>query len=784
MMMRSYLIRFVILGIILFQAAVFGQLAESNTEDKTLSPYFFVRSEDTSVDQLPLRETTATVDISGVIADVKVTQVYKNEGQTTIEAVYIFPASTRAAVYAMKMTIGERVIEAKIDKKEKARSDYNQAIAEGRTASLLEQQRPNVFQMNVGNILPGDEISVELFYTETLKSEDKLYEFVYPTVVGPRYSNQNESGSEDNWIKNPYLTEGKSPTYLFDINIALSAGLPISEILSTSHDVEINYSGKDKASIELSGTAKNSGNRDFILKYKLAGERIRPGLLLYEGDKEKFFLLMLQPPKRIRVDEIPGREYVFVVDVSGSMNGFPLDISKKLLRNLIGNLRRSDRFNVVLFAAGSSILSEHSLPATKKNIARAIHLIDNEHGGGGTELLPALKRALALPREENFSRTIVIATDGYVSVEKQTFDLIRNNLGKANMFAFGIGSSVNRFLIEGMARAGMGESFVITNPGEAEIQAEKFRKYISTPVLTNISYTIDDLDAYDVEPRTIPDVLSERPVMIFGKWRGEKRGAITVTGLSGAGKTFFQKINLSDYEISERNNALKYLWARYRILLLNDYNQISNNPELIEKITNLGLTYNLLTEYTSFVATDTEIRNASGKPVTVKQPLPLPQGVSNMALAGVISSGSRLGNPGGGWHKVRKSGGVAPALPQTEALEESPDSDDSLTQPAQLDQVYAASDALERDTRKNFNSSQSAMQACYKNSTAYGKSGIISVELVLKSNGTVNEIKLIKNELSDMHLIECLKKIILTWNFKTSLIQNGEKIVLDLKFTI
>jgi Ca-activated chloride channel family protein len=208
--------------------------------------------------------------------------------------------------------------------------------------------------------------------------------------------------------------------------------------------------------------------------------------LLHRGDKENFFLMMLQPPKRIITKEIPYREYIFIVDVSGSMNGFPLDISKELLRNLIGNLQEVDRFNVLLFASGSSLMSEKSLPATEQNIKKAIRLIERERGGGGTELLPALKRALALPRGEGYSRSVVIVTDGYVHVEKEAFDLIRNNLGKANMFPFGIGSSVNRFLIEGMARAGMGESFVITRPDDAKKTATKFRKYIASPVLTQI----------------------------------------------------------------------------------------------------------------------------------------------------------------------------------------------------------------------------------------------------------------------------------------------------------
>ncbi|MCJ7640898.1 MAG: VWA domain-containing protein, partial [Desulfobacterales bacterium] len=423
----------------LLGTTAYAQPKES--DDRTLSPYFFVKSDDPQVDQLPLKSTSAAVNISGVIADVQVTQVYKNEGRRPLEAIYVFPASTKAAVYGMKMRIGERVINAKISKREDARREYEQAKEQGKSASLLEQQRPNVFQMNVANIMPGDGIRVELNYTELLVPTDRIYEFVYPTVVGPRYSNQSAdtAPSSERWIQNPYLHQGEAPHNTFDITVTLSAGLPIRELECASHKVTATYAGPAVATIQLDKSEQSGGNRDYILRYRLDGDRIRSGLLLYKGERENFFLLMMQPPRRMAQKEIPGREYIFIVDVSGSMHGFPLDISKKLLKNLIGNLRPTDRFNVLLFSGGSSVMSEQSLPATPENIQKAVNLIEREQGGGGTELLPAFRRTLALEKAEGSSRTIVIATDGYVTVEEEVFDLIRNNLGDANVFAFGIG---------------------------------------------------------------------------------------------------------------------------------------------------------------------------------------------------------------------------------------------------------------------------------------------------------------------------------------------------------
>ena len=213
--------------------------------EKTLSPYFFVKSDDPELDQLPLKSTFVKVNISGVIADVLVTQVYKNEGKRPLEAIYVFPASTRAAVYGMKMRIGERTITANIAERQDAKRQYDQAKQAGKSASLLEQQRPNVFQMSVANILPSDVIRVELRYTELLVPTDKVYEFVYPTVVGPRYTEQKQDDATpwDGWTRNPYLHQGDAPTYTFNMDVNLSAGLPIQDMACASHKVRINYEG-------------------------------------------------------------------------------------------------------------------------------------------------------------------------------------------------------------------------------------------------------------------------------------------------------------------------------------------------------------------------------------------------------------------------------------------------------------------------------------------------------------------------------------------------------------
>ncbi len=603
--------------------------------DGTLSPYFFVQSDDPTVDRLPLKSTSATVNISGIIADVVVTQVYKNEGKRPINAIYVFPASTRASVYGMKMTIGKRTITAKIEKREQARHAYEQARKEGKRASLLEENRPNVFQMNVANIMPGDEIKTELRYTETLVPTDGVYEFVYPTVVGPRYSNQPASGAPESekWSQNPYLHQGEPAPYSFDIKVNLSTGVPIRDLTCPSHKTIIAFHGKNEASVKLDPVEHAGGNRDFILRYRLAGDRIESGLMLYRGKSENYFLLTAQPPVRVTPQIIPPREYIFILDVSGSMSGFPLQISKKLVKELLTRLRPTDIFNVMTFSGASDLFSNHSVPATPGNIRNALDMVRQHMGAGGTELLPALKRALSLPRTEGFARTIVIATDGYVTVEPEVFDLIRHNLGDANIFPFGIGTSVNRYIIDGMARVGGGEPFVVARADEAPAMAEKFRKYVQSPVLTHVRLDFNGFKAYDVEPARVPDVFAERPVVVCGKWKGKPQGTITLSGLSGHNK-WRKRIDVSGIKPLARNSALRYLWARSVVRQLADYNKLQATDERVKEITALGIKYNLLTAYTSFVAVDSRPGRHGAPSVTVKQPLPLPMGVSDNAVQG------------------------------------------------------------------------------------------------------------------------------------------------------
>jgi Ca-activated chloride channel family protein len=603
----------------------------SRTNDKTLSPYFYVSGEKPrGVETLPLKSTSATVSIAGVMARVRVKQVYRNTGKKPIEAIYVFPGSTRAAVHGMRMKIGSRVVEAKIKPRGQARRIYNRARRRGQRASLLSMERANVFTVRVANIMPGDTIAVELDYSELLTPEDGTYSFVYPTVVGPRYGGGANPRSS-RWIANPYLRAGSKVPYKLGLKLHLRTPIGLKMVKSPSHKIKVQYESTRSANVKL--VSGSGGNRDFVLRYRLAGGKIETGVMTYSQGGEKFFLMMVEPPRRVAPKQIPRREYIFVLDVSGSMGGFPLNTAKGLIKKLLGTLRATDYFNVVLFAGTSVVMAPKSLPVNQANLRRALNVIDRQRGGGGTELLAALRKAYGTkpPAAQGISRSVVVITDGYVGVEAETFRFIRKNLGHANCFAFGIGSSVNRALIEGMSRAGMGAPFVVTNAQQSTPVADRFRRYIQQPVLTDIRLTFSSSSVYDVVPKRAPDLLARRPLIVFGKYRGKSAGKVLVSGYTGAG--VFKKSLVLGSTAGAAAKPIRVLWARKWVEnLMDQLAMLPRNRDLVAGVTNLGLTYNLLTRFTSFVAVDKRRVNRTGKVVGVKQPLPMPRGVSDGAV--------------------------------------------------------------------------------------------------------------------------------------------------------
>lgn len=685
---------------------------QSDEEEPLLAPYFIVQGagDEDPADSFPLKSTDVITNINGVIAETYVTQTYANEGDVPINARYVFPTASDVTVHGMKMEIGNQVITAKIKEKEEAKEEFETAKSEGKSASLLEQKRPNVFTMDVANIMPGDTVHIELHYTQLITPTEGIYEFVFPTVVGPRYAapsstdnnsndntdnddsnhhtendsrqhsnvinNQDEKGnsiptnnnlhtvidngsSDENdsstdgdsssgdvsndWVAIPYLPDGAAPLGDYHITVNLSTGVPIADLSCKTHEVSVSMDGESKARITLSNPEDYAGNRDFILKYKLTGDSIQSGLVLTGGESENYFMLTVQPPEHYTPDEIPPREYIFVLDVSGSMNGYPLDTAKELINDLAKDLKKTDRFNLILFANETTLLSEESLTATSQNIQTALKLVDEQKGGGGTSLLPALNDAIAIPKADESARSIVIITDGYISNEQEIFELIEENMDTASFFPFGIGHSVNDYLIKGIAATGLGEAFIVTDSEDADDCAERFRTYIEAPLLTDITVNFDGFDVYDAEPSTPSILYAQKPIVLFGKWRGTPSGTITVSGKSGS-QSYVQEIPVTDVAVDTENEALRYLWARTRLDRIAGFGSIRNDSSTKEEITRLGLEYNITTPYTSFIAVVDTIRNAEGESTDVNQALPLPLHVTNLAVGGGYTAYSEPGD--------------------------------------------------------------------------------------------------------------------------------------------
>jgi len=604
---------------------VSGICSANGEATRATAPYLRIAGSD-EVERLPLLMTSIDATVAGVIADVGVTQVFENRGQKPIEAVYVFPGSTRAAVYAVTMTIGERTIVAQIQEKEKARATYEAAKATGRTASLLEQKETSIFQMNVANILPGDKIKVQMRYTELLVPTEGQYEFFFPNTFTDRYVG---AGQTD--IATPTSADPQVVEYSFDAHLRLAAGMLIAQIDSPSHQVEVMRPAANEATIALSDREARASQKDFVLHYRLGGDAIETGLLLAPGMDTNYFALIAQPPLRVAPAAVVPREFIFVIDVSGSMHGKPVELAQSLMLDLLQTLNAADRFNVVMFSGDSKVLApEGSIVADLQAQRRADEFMHSGFGGGGTELIEALKVAYAIPTSPALARTVVVITDGQIQSGGVEYKLVRDHLAEANVFAFGIGEDVNRPVIENLARGGMGEPFIVKDEKDGPAVAARLRSYIDRPLFSHVQIRFAGFDAYDVEPKNVPDLMAERPLILVGKYHGGATGTIELSGLTG-GKARTMVINVPQSSRSVSGDSLRYLWARSRVARLLDENFTSpgwGDGRTAEKpadpkqeITDIGLNYSLLTPYTSFVAVSPESRTQQAAE-TVQQPAP------------------------------------------------------------------------------------------------------------------------------------------------------------------
>lgn len=600
-------------------------------------------------DELPLVGSFAEVAISGDVAHVTLVQLYQNRRAEPLEATYVFPGSTRAAVTGMTMTLGDRVITAQIRERVEAREEYEAARAEGKAAALLEQHRANVLRMNVANILPGEIVQVEIDYVERLLAEDGAYELVIPAVVAPRYGGPqgidaaSPGAVADDVPSVRSLPIGVPWRQLRGVSVDLTAGLPIVEVSSPSHPIAA-LDGAD-AFYSHRHTELDEPPRDFVLRYRLAGDAVGAGVLLYERDGEGWFMATLEPPARVAPAQVLPREFVFLLDVSGSMSGWPMETSKDLITELLAALRPTDRFNVIAFAGGSTVLSARSLPATPANTRGVAARIDAIGAGGGTNLGEALNTGFDLPATPGFTRTFVVLTDGMIWATADVYRLIRERLGDANVFAFGVHQSPDRDTLERIARAGEGEPIIVVDEADAHEAVARFIAYAAAPILTDLTVTVEGLDAVDVLPAALPDLFAQRPVVVTGRYRGAASGVLRVRGRAADGP-FEAVVDLGAATPDPRHAAIATLWARERARALGD--ALAMGEDVKGELVALGLAHRLLTEHTSFVAVDDRVRTDGTPPVTVAQP-------ASPTLD--IGGGLRAAMGGGGAMAVGHGGG-------------------------------------------------------------------------------------------------------------------------------
>lgn len=635
----------------------------------------FTQTKDGKQQVFPLKHTEVKAKISGNVSRVEVTQTFENPFQNPLEAIYVFPLPDEAAVDEMEIKIGDRVIKGNIKKREEAKQIYEQAKREGRTAGLLEQERDNIFTQSLANIKPGEKIDVTIRYNDSLPFEKGNYEFVFPMVVGPRYIPgnpiPNSKGDTDqvpdaSRITPPVIKPGTRSGHDINVTVEIDAGMPINKITSTSHKITIDKSG-EKSIIKLA-QGDNIPNKDLILRYQVSGEKTEATVLTDQNDKGGHFAVYLIPAVEYKAKEIVPKDVVFLMDTSGSQSGDPLVKSQELMRRFINGLNPNDTFTIMNFANTTEKLSATPLRNTPANRAKAIAYINQLSANGGSELLNGIKAVLNFPESrEGRLRSVVLLTDGYIGNDNEVIAEVQQNLKTGNrLYSFGVGSGVNRYLLDRLGEVGRGTSQVIRQDEQSEEVAEKFFRQINNPVLTNIQVIWQGSgEKPEIYPLASPDLFANQPLVLFGKKKDKVNGTLKITGIAAGGRRYEKTISVNFN--NPGNPAISQLWGRAKIKDLTTQMYGGETTTGIEQITNTALDYKLLSQYTAFVAVSEEVRvNPDGKKEQVQVPVEMPQGVSYEGIFGREEKQKVGGGVGRG--QLRSTSGIVPLSPLLPSL--------------------------------------------------------------------------------------------------------------------
>ena len=453
---------------------------------------------------LPLKHTDVKGQISGYIATVEVTQQFHNPYDEKIEAVYVFPLPQNAAINEFIMVIGERKIRGIIRERQEAEKIYQQARAQGYVASLLTQERPNIFTQKVANIEPGKQIDVNIKYFNTLAYVDGWYEFVFPMVVGPRFNPpgytdgvgavaRGKTGISAQKTEVQYLKPGERSGHDISLALDIDAGVEIEELECPNHVITNNSFpyAPQKRTVKLS-ELDSIPNKDFVLRYKVAGKVVKSALAIHQDERGGFFTLMLYPPENLKSLKRAPMEMIFVLDCSGSMSGKPITRARQAIIRALRQLEPDDTFQVIRFSNNASQLGPEPILATKDNIRRAVEYVENLNGGGGTMMIEGIKAALDFKHDPKRFRLVSFMTDGYIGNEVEILAAIHERLGESRIFSFGVGSSVNRYLLDRMAKLGKGAVAYIGPEEDSTKIIDSYYERISHPALKDVSIDFGD----------------------------------------------------------------------------------------------------------------------------------------------------------------------------------------------------------------------------------------------------------------------------------------------------
>lgn len=596
------------------QQVAFGQGTLEAAEDEGTSRPFV------------LEHTDVVAEVTGFVSAVTVTQRFKNPFEKPVEAVYVFPLPENAAVDEMTLTAGTRVIRATIQKREEARRQYEQAKAQGRRAALLDQERPNIFTQSVANLLPGESVQVSLRYVAPLRFDDGAYTFNFPMVVGPRYmpgaplagASQGTGTMPDtdrvddaSRLSPPVQRTGRD----ISVEVRLETGAVIEELWSVSHALQADRTSSSRAVVTLDA-ADRVPNKDFILRWKVSGPETRAAVVS-TGGPEGTFALMLNPEAQPSNDEVLPKEMVFVIDTSCSMGGAPLDAAKQAMALAMTQMNPRDSFMLIDFADTASSFHDSPLPNTPENVKKALRYLDALPSGGGTNQLAGIRRALDRPADGERLRVVLLMTDGFIGNEVEIFHETQRLLGNGRVFGFGIGDSVNHFLLARLSEEGRGFYQYVRTDEDPTEAVGRFVRRISKPLMTDVTIDWGGLQVVDVLPRKVPDLFDAQPVVLLGRYRNGGPATITLRGHVGSKNVeLATRVNLG--VASAAASGLSSMWARARIEEVDRLQKFGEFPEAAKEITTLGLEHHVMTPYTSFVAVDNSpVTNGSSEQIVV-----------------------------------------------------------------------------------------------------------------------------------------------------------------------